>query len=141
MLAGHANAITRRTGAGALDVGRAPWYDSEECSVKSPLIIGVTGGTASGKTTVCSRVKSRLQTPWVSLISMDSFYRPLTADERAQANAGAYNFDGPMAVDWDLFLAVLKDIKLGKSVQIPEYCFRTHSRFVRMSSVETRAPY
>ena len=65
------------------------------------------------------------------MISMDSFYRPLTPEERLRADAGTYNFDGPDAVDWPLFLQTLDDIKSGKPVQIPEYCFKTHSRYVR----------
>ena len=89
-------------------------------------MIGVTGGTASGKTTVCSKVLSRLDTPWVSLISMDSFYRPLTKEERQ--HVGEYNFDHPSAFDWELFVKTLKKIKQGKSVSIPIYDFSLHAR-------------
>ena len=88
------------------------------------------GGTASGKTTVCARVHERFPASKLALISMDSFYRPLTAAERAQADAGIYNFDGPAAVDWPLFLQTLGALNRAESVDIPNYCFKTHSRYV-----------
>jgi len=65
-----------------------------------------------------------LQLPWVQILSMDCFYRPLSEHERGDN----YNFDHPNAFDWDLLLSVLKELKQGKAVKCPQYDFATHSR-------------
>jgi len=94
---------------------------------KSPFIIGVSGGTASGKTSVCEMIVSDLKDTRVATISLDSFYRPLTMDERT--NIAEYNFDHPDAFDWDTTIEILKLLKDGnKRVDIPIYDFVTHSR-------------
>lgn len=121
--------------------------DSDE--VRKPFIIGVAGGTAGGKTTVCNEVVKRLNVPWVALVSMDRFYRPLTPAEREQVDD--YNFDHPDAFDWPLMLQTVEALTSGsveveilvdfslifsagdfffysRSVQVPRYCFNTHSR-------------
>merc|ERR550539_479470 len=76
-----------------------------------PFIIAVAGGTASGKTTVCRKILEELQCKRVDIISMDSFYKPLTPDQRA--NVANYNFDHPDAFDWTLLLQTLKAISQG----------------------------
>lgn len=55
-----------------------------------PLIIGVAGGTASGKTTVCLRIAEVMADDRVAIISMDNFYRPLTDEERADVDSVPY---------------------------------------------------
>ena len=67
--------------------GRPPWYDSQGQQVE-PFVIGVCGGSASGKTTVANKIISELDVPWVTLLSMDSFYKVL--NER-QHEAAAVN--------------------------------------------------
>jgi len=82
---------------------------------KTPFLIGVAGGTASGKSTVCKRLMetlgqnemSNVEKQVVSL-SQDSFYRELTPAEIARANKGQFNFDHPDAFDNDLMEAVLQ---------------------------------
>jgi uridine kinase len=49
-------------------------------------VIGVAGGSASGKTSVSRRILQMLNVPWVIIVSMDSFYRPLTPEQREMAN-------------------------------------------------------
>ncbi|XP_049886304.1 uridine-cytidine kinase isoform X3 [Pectinophora gossypiella] len=95
---------------------------------KTPFLIGVAGGTASGKSTVCQRIMEKLgqqhkeQTERrVVCISQDSFYRSLTPAERLRAERGQFNFDHPDAFDDKKLLAVLKDILAGKKVEVPEY--------------------
>ena len=107
--------------------GRTPWYGQsspESKRRKRTFLIGVAGGTASGKTSVCRAVVDHLQLPWVQILSMDCFYRPLTDSERGDN----YNFDHPNAFDWKLLLSVLKELKQGKAVKCPQYDFTTHSR-------------
>uniref|UniRef100_A0A914S4B4 Phosphoribulokinase/uridine kinase domain-containing protein n=1 Tax=Parascaris equorum TaxID=6256 RepID=A0A914S4B4_PAREQ len=57
--------------------GRPPWYDREGKNLKQPYVIGICGGSASGKTTVARRIIERLEVPWVTVLSMDSFYKVL----------------------------------------------------------------
>ena len=93
---------------------------------REPFLIGVAGGTASGKTTVCDLIMQNLQEQRVVLIAQDSFYRPLTAYEHE--NVGAYNFDHPDAIDTKCLVEVLQKLMLRQSVDIPVYDFVTHSR-------------
>jgi uridine kinase len=107
--------------------GRPPWYDSSG-QMKEALVIGLCGGSASGKTTVAKKIIEDLNVQWVSLLSMDSFYKVLSPDEHDAANRNEYNFDHPDAFDFDLILTTLQQLKKGKQVHIPIYNFTTHSR-------------
>jgi uridine kinase len=91
-----------------------------------PFIIGVGGGSASGKTSVCELIMEELQNHRVAIISLDSFYLPLTCEQLK--NVAEYNFDHPDAWDWDLLLQTVRALSEGKRVEIPEYDFSTHSR-------------
>ena len=64
--------------------GRPPWYDSQGQQVE-PFVIGICGGSASGKTTVANKIISELDVPWVTLLSMDSFYKVLNENQHKQA--------------------------------------------------------
>ncbi|KAI2800933.1 hypothetical protein RDWZM_003984 [Blomia tropicalis] len=107
--------------------GRPPWYDttgqSQEC-----FIIGVCGGSASGKTTVAKKIIEALDVPWVTLLSMDSFYKILNEEQHEMAHNNEYNFDHPDAFDFDLLIETLRKLKEGKRVEVPIYNFVTHSR-------------
>jgi uridine kinase len=96
--------------------------------MKEALVIGLCGGSASGKTTVAKKIIEQLNVKWVSLLSMDSFYKALSEEMHELANRNEYNFDHPDAFDFDLVLNTLKDLKKGKQVHIPVYNFTTHSR-------------
>jgi len=102
------------------------WEDAMKQRKKRPFIIGVCGGTASGKTSVCEDILKKLENQRVVIISQDSFYCAL--DEKAIESAATYNFDHPNAFDWRLLEEVLGGIKAGKRVDIPQYSFITHSR-------------
>ncbi len=91
-------------------------------------MIGLCGGSASGKTTVAKKIIEELNVQWVSLLSMDSFYKVLSEEEHELANRNEYNFDHPDAFDFDLILKTLQQLKAGKKVNIPIYNFTTHSR-------------
>ncbi|KAM4634719.1 uridine-cytidine kinase 1-like [Polymixia lowei] len=100
-----------------------------------PFLIGVSGGTASGKSTVCAKIMELLgqnkvdhRQRKVAIVSQDSFYRILTPDQKAKALKGQYNFDHPDAFDNELMYKTLKDIVEGKVVEVPTYDFVTHSR-------------
>ncbi|GAB6026109.1 Uridine-cytidine kinase 2-A [Chamberlinius hualienensis] len=102
---------------------------------KTPFLIGVSGGTASGKSTVCKRIMERLgqdnvdhRQRQVVCISQDSFYKELNDEDKAKAFKGLYNFDHPDAFDNELTVKTLDSILNGKSVKIPVYDFKTNSR-------------
>ena len=59
------------------------------------FVIGLSGGSASGKTTVARKVIESLGVPWVTLLSMDSFYKVLTEEQHERAAKNEYNFDHP----------------------------------------------
>ncbi|XP_065185040.1 uridine-cytidine kinase-like 1 [Sycon ciliatum] len=107
--------------------GRPPWYDSHG-HAGNAFIIGLCGGSASGKTTVANRIIEALQVPWVTLLSMDCFYKVLNEEELVQAANNSYNFDHPDSFDIDLLVETLKKLKEGKNVQVPIYNFTTHGR-------------
>jgi uridine kinase len=100
-------------------------------SPHAPFLIGVAGGTASGKSTVCEEIIRRLgdeRKPLVGVMCQDAFYRELSGEEKAMAYRGDFNFDHPDALDYDLMIKTFDDIKTGRSVSVPVYDFRTHSR-------------
>jgi uridine kinase len=90
------------------------------------LIIGIAGGTGSGKTTVVNQILKHIPTDEVCVISQDSYYKAtdnLSYDERTKIN-----FDHPRAIDFDLIIDHLKDLKEGKTINQPVYSFVTHNR-------------
>jgi uridine kinase len=90
------------------------------------LIIGIAGGTGSGKTTVVHQIMNELPETEVGIISQDSYYKEnhnLSFDERA-----LINFDHPRAIDFDLLVAHLKKLREEKTIQQPVYSFVTHNR-------------
>ena len=107
--------------------GRPPWYDSTGQQVE-PFVIGICGGSASGKTTVAEKIIESLDVPWVTLLSMDSFYKVLNEKQHDQAAKNEYNFDHPDAFDFELLAETLQKLKEGKKVEVPIYNFVTHSR-------------
>ncbi|CAB3372375.1 Hypothetical predicted protein [Cloeon dipterum] len=101
---------------------------------KRPFLIGVSGGTASGKSTVCKRIMEKLGIDNVAYmqrqvvcISQDSFYRELNEEEKVRALKGNFNFDHPDAFNNELLHQTLVDILHGQSCEIPVYDYCTHS--------------
>ncbi|XP_024146446.1 uridine-cytidine kinase-like 1 isoform X2 [Oryzias melastigma] len=108
--------------------GRPPWYNVTGTTFKEAFVIGLCGGSASGKTTVANKIIEALDVPWVVLLSMDSFYKVLNKEEQDQAVKNEYNFDHPDAFDFELLISVLRKLKKGKSVKVPVYDFTSHCR-------------
>lgn len=92
--------------------------------------IGVSGGTASGKTSVCEKIIQELGDDITNIctFSMDSFYKPLDTRQQIDATNSNYNFDHPDAFDWNLLKQVMHNLSRRKTVNIPIYDFTTHSR-------------
>jgi len=90
------------------------------------LIIGLTGGTGCGKTTVVNQILNELPDAEVGIISQDSYYSDtshLSYDERK-----LINFDHPKSIDFDLLVTHLKQLKEGKPIEQPVYSFVKHNR-------------
>lgn len=89
------------------------------------LIIGIAGGSGSGKTTVVKTIQNSLNKK-VAVISQDSYYKDsshIPVEERKNIN-----FDHPDALDWDLLCQQLSDLKAGKAIQQPVYSYITCTR-------------
>lgn len=93
---------------------------------EKPLIIGVAGGSGSGKTTVVDKILQRIGKSNIQLIEHDSYYRDLKHlpfSEREKEN-----FDHPSALETELMIHHLEALRRGEEVQMPVYDFVTHSR-------------
>ncbi len=100
------------------------------------LIIGIAGGTGSGKTTVVRQIMDELKNEEVDVISQDSYYQDtshLSMEERKKIN-----FDHPKSIDFDLLVAHLKELKIGKSIQEPIYSFKEHNRTKETRTIHPR---
>lgn len=62
---------------------------------KEAYVIGICGGSGSGKTTVASNISQNIKLKWVSIVSLDSFYKVLSEEQHDIANRGEYDFDSP----------------------------------------------
>ena len=91
-----------------------------------PVVVGVAGGTGSGKTTVAAEILRRAGTDHIALIQHDAYYKDLSDLPMAQRTL--QNFDHPDALDNDLLIAHLQELKAGRPVDVPVYDFTTHSR-------------
>ncbi len=99
----------------------------------NPLIIGIAGGTGSGKTTVALKVAESLSDARVAFIEMDAYYRDFSHLSRHELHHSV-NWDHPDAFDVPLLAAHLAALANGESIEAPVYEFATHAR-----SAETRA--
>jgi uridine kinase len=100
------------------------------------LIIGICGGTGSGKTTVANRILESVSADEVVFIQQDSYYRNLTDLPLDYRNVA--NFDHPDALDNDLLVNHVRRLKAGERVELPLYDFRTHSRMNETRHVEPK---
>ena len=99
-----------------------------------PVVVGVAGGTGSGKTTVATEILRRAGTDHISFIQHDAYYKDLS--DLPMAQRAMQNFDHPDALDNDLLIAQLQELKAGRPIQLPVYDFTTHSRTNRTVTVE-----
>jgi uridine kinase len=102
--------------------------------MSSPLVVGIAGGTASGKTTVARKVREALQGCRVAFIDQDSYYRDLS--DLPLAERREVNFDHPDAFDTALLVQHLRELKAGRGVDKPVYNFKTSTREQRTTRVE-----
>ena len=94
--------------------------------MKNIFVIGIAGGTGSGKTTVVNQIINELPADEVCVISQDSYYNQtdnLTYEERTKIN-----FDHPRAIDFELLVEHIKALKEGNIIEQPVYSFVAHNR-------------
>jgi uridine kinase len=103
----------------------------------TPFILGVAGGSGSGKTTVARSILQAVGQERISLIQQDSYYKDV--DWRSEAELLHHNFDHPAAIDTDLMVAHLHAIKAGHAVEVPIYDFVRHRRTARSRRIEPQA--
>ena len=90
------------------------------------IVIGIAGGTGSGKTTVVRKIVESFCDGEVAVIPQDSYYRDsshLPLEERLKLN-----FDEPAAIEWELLVEQLKQLKAGKAIEQPTYSYLTCTR-------------
>ncbi|KAI9185121.1 hypothetical protein LWI28_004362 [Acer negundo] len=105
-----------------------PTTSAADNVLKQPFVIGVAGGAASGKTTVCDMIIQQLHDQRVVLVNQDSFYHNLTEEELARVHE--YNFDHPDAFDTDQLLSSMEKLRHGKAVDISNYDFKSYKNNV-----------
>ncbi len=90
------------------------------------LIIGIAGGTGSGKTTVVNKIVSSFPAGEVAVIPQDSYYKD--SSHVAPEDRSKINFDEPDAIEWPLLVEHLKHLKDGKPIEMPTYSYLTCTR-------------
>lgn len=97
------------------------------------LVIGIAGGTGSGKSTVARNIVSQLPNESVAIIDYDSYYKDrkdLTYDDRCKLN-----YDHPDSLETNLLVEHIKRLRAGETIEVPIYDFKTHSRLKETRSV------
>lgn len=101
-----------------------------------PVVIGVAGGSGSGKTTVVRRIVESLGEDHVTILEHDRYYRD-RSDLRLEERA-ALNYDHPDSLETDLLVRHVEELKSGRAVDLPTYDFARHNRKAATERVEPR---
>lgn len=101
-----------------------------------PLVIGIAGGSGSGKTTVAQEILQRVGPSRIAFLQHDSYYKDLSGLPPIQR--AEVNFDHPNSLETELLIQHIADLRDGKAVEVPIYDFSTHSRTDRTFTVQPR---
>jgi uridine kinase len=102
----------------------------------SAVALGVAGGTGSGKTTVAEAILRAVGRERIAFLAQDSYYRDV--DWGGAEAIAAHNFDHPDAVDSELMVEHLRDLKAGRAIELPVYDFVRHRRTGRTVRIAPR---
>ena len=102
----------------------------------SPLVIGIAGGSGSGKTTVAQTILQRVGPDRIAFLQHDAYYKDLSGLPPTQR--AEFNFDHPNSLETDLLIRHIEQLKRGKPVKVPIYDFSTHSRTNQSYTVTPR---
>ena len=105
-------------------------------SLMDPLVIGIAGGTGSGKTTVTNSILEHLAAGKVLVIAHDSYYRDISW--HGGLTPAEINFDHPSSLETELLVQHLQELRAGRSVEQPIYNFTTHKRLDSTRRVDPR---
>ncbi len=111
-------------------------YNVGMVSTNPPLVIGIAGGSGSGKTTVAQEILNRVGAARIAFLQHDAYYKDLSGLPPTQKVA--VNFDHPNSLETNLLIQHITKLKNGEQVQIPIYDFATHSRTKESFSVLPR---
>ena len=104
--------------------------------MKNSLVIGIAGGTGSGKTTVTNKILESLDRERVVVIQHDSYYRDISTYRGMTPDK--INFDHPDSLETELLIRHLQELREGESIDQPIYNFTTHQRLKETRRVESR---
>ncbi|HSL29902.1 MAG TPA: uridine kinase [Anaerolineales bacterium] len=102
----------------------------------SPLVIGIAGGSGSGKTTVAQEILQRVGPDRIAFLQHDSYYKDLSGLPPIQR--AEVNFDHPNSLETELLIEHIACLREGKPVEVPIYDFSTHSRTDKTFTVQPR---
>jgi len=106
-------------------------------TLSAPLVIGIAGGSGSGKTTVAQEILQRVGPHRIAFLQHDAYYKDLSGLPPAQR--ADVNFDHPNSLESELLTHHVDELKAGHSVEVPIYDFSTHSRTDKTFTVQPRA--
>ncbi|MEM7354883.1 MAG: uridine kinase [Acidobacteriota bacterium] len=101
-----------------------------------PVVLGVAGGTGSGKTTVARAILRAIGKDRLAFIAQDSYYRQI--EWESPEHLASHNFDHPKSIDTELLIAHLKALKRREPVEAPVYDFVNHRRSTKTVRIEPR---
>ncbi len=104
---------------------------------RTPLVIGIAGGSGSGKTTVAQTILQRVGPDRISFLQHDAYYKDLSGLPPIQR--AEVNFDHPNSLENELLIGHILQLKKGEAVEVPIYDFSTHSRTDRTFKVQPRS--
>jgi uridine kinase len=105
-------------------------------TLNTPLVIGIAGGSGSGKTTVAQEILQRVGPDRIAYIQHDSYYKDLTGLPPAQR--AEVNFDHPNSLETELLISHVEQLKNGQQIEVPIYDFSKHSRTEETFKVNPR---
>lgn len=102
--------------------------------MQNPLMIGIAGGSGSGKTTIARKIQERCSDISISIFQLDHYYRDLAYLEPSQRDK--VNFDHPDALEMDLLASHIEQLAAGKSIDRPTYEFASHTRSSKVARLD-----